>query len=94
MFIVDFSDEEIKAIILGKLRNRGCWGARYTPLNTLVRWLSKKIKRNGKRVQRMTKQLVNEGYLLLYKKGETVSLNPSRSKEIVEFIKTKSPTIT
>jgi hypothetical protein len=46
------SDEEVKAIILGKLRNRGCWGARYMPFNTLVRWLSRKIKRNGKRVQR------------------------------------------
>lgn len=83
----DFSDKEIKAIILGKLRNRGCWGARYTPLDTLIRWLGRKIKRNGKRVKRAVGQLVNDRYLILHKKGATVSLNPTRSPEIVEFIK-------
>jgi len=90
--MTELSDEEIKAIILGKLRNRGCWGARYMPLDTLVRWLSRKIKRNGKRVQRTMRQLVNDGFILLHKRGETVSLNPERSREISEFIKTKSPT--
>jgi len=85
------SDEEVKAIILGKLRNRGCWGARYTPFNTLVRWLSRKIKRKGKGVQRAMRQLVNDGFILLHKRGGTVSLNSAKSGEIIEFIKTKSP---
>lgn len=79
------SDERIKAIILSKLRNRGCWGARYMPLDSLVRWLSKKIK-NGKRIQKAVRQLVNDGYLMLHKKGKTLSLNPARSREIIEFI--------
>lgn len=80
-------DEKIKVIILSKLKNRGCWGARYTPLDSLVRWLSRRIKRDGKRIQRMVKQLVNEGYLMLHKKGTTVSLNPARNREIIELIK-------
>jgi len=81
------SDQQVKAVILGKLRNRGSWGARYTPLDSLVRWLGKKIKRNGKRIQRAVRQLVNDRYLLLHKKGATVSLNSARSREILEFIK-------
>lgn len=80
------SDDRIKAIILGKLKNRGCWGARYAPLDTLVRWLSRKVKRNGKRIRKAVRQLVNERYLLIHKGGATVSLNPARSREIIEFI--------
>lgn len=69
-----------------KLRNRGCWGARYTALDTLVRWLSRRIKRNGRRVRRAIRALIHDGYLLLHKRGATVSLNPARSREIIEFI--------
>lgn len=79
-------NKEVKIMILSKLKNRGCWGGRYTPLDTLVRWLSKKIRRDGKRIQRAIRQLVNEGYLILHKRGETVSLNPARSREILELI--------
>jgi len=86
---IDLSDEEIKVIILGKLKNRVCWGAKYMPLNTLVRWLSKRIKRNGKKVQRAIRQLFNDGFILLHKKGETVSLNPARAKEIRNFIENR-----
>ena len=46
-----------------------------------------KIKRNGRRIQRDVRQLVNEGYLILHKRGKTVSLNPTKSREIVEFIR-------
>ena len=81
-------DKEIKVIILSKLRNRGYWGSRYAPLDSLVHWLSKKIRKNGKRVQKAIRQLVNEGYLILHKRGETISLNPAKSKEILELIGT------
>jgi len=54
------ADKEVKAIILDKLRKRGCWGGRYIPLNSLVHWLSKKVKKNGRRVRKAVKQLVNE----------------------------------
>jgi hypothetical protein len=80
------AEKQVKAIILDKLRKRGCWGGRYTPLDSLVRWLSRKVKRNGRRVRKAVRQLVNKGYLILHKRGETVSLNPSKSKEIVNFI--------
>jgi len=80
------ADKEVKAIILDKLRKRGCWGGRYIPLNSLVHWLSKKVKKNGRRVRKAVKQLVNEGFLILHKGRETVSLNPTRSREITEFI--------
>ncbi len=65
---------------------RNCWGARYLPADTLVRWLSRKVKRDGKRVERMIKELVNDRYLILHKKGETVSLNPAKSEEIKEKV--------
>jgi hypothetical protein len=84
---LEISDERIKAIVLIKLRNRGCWGARYTPLDSLMHWLSKRMKRDGKRVQKALKQLFNEGYLVFHKKGAALSLNPARSKEIAEYIK-------
>jgi hypothetical protein len=68
------------------LFRRNCWGARYLPADTLVRWLSRKVKRDGKRVERMIKELVNDRYLILHKKGETVSLNPAKSEEIKEKV--------
>ena len=84
-----FAENEIKIIVLDKLRRRGCWGGRYIPLDSLVGWLGKKIKKNGRRVRAAIRQLVNEGYLILHKRGETVSLNPTRSREIIKFIERK-----
>ena len=55
-------------------------------LDTLINWLSKKIKRNGRRIKRLLKVLVDDGYLLLHKGGKTVSLNPALSKEITDYI--------
>ncbi|HID91269.1 TPA: hypothetical protein EYP44_04845 [Candidatus Bathyarchaeota archaeon] len=60
-------DEQIKAIVLDKLRKRGCWGGRYIALGSLVRWLSRRVKRDGRRVRAAVRQLVNEGYLILIK---------------------------
>lgn len=80
------SDEEIKADVMNRLLRKNCWGAKYLPLDTLVNWLAKRVKRNGKRVKKIIKILVNQGFLLLHKGGETVSLNPRMSREIVEFI--------
>lgn len=81
------SDEEIKTDVMNRLLRKNCWGAKYLPLDTLVNWLAKRVKRNGKRVKKIIKILVNQGFLLLHKGGETVSLNPRMSREIVEFIK-------
>jgi len=80
------TDEEIKADIMNKLLRKNCWGAKYLPLDSLVNWLAKRIRRNGKRVRRILRVLVNEGYLLLHKGGRTVSLNPTMSKQVDEYI--------
>jgi len=69
-----------------KLMRKGCWGAKYLPLESLVHWLSKKIKKNGKRIRKLIKELVREGYLLAHKGGKTISLNPSLGNEIIEYI--------
>jgi hypothetical protein len=44
------TDQQIKASILEFLMKKGRWGAHYYPLDTMVRWLGKKVMRNGKRV--------------------------------------------
>ena len=82
----NYNDEEIKADIMYKLMRRGCWGAKYLPLESLVYWLSKKIKKNGKRIRKLIKELIKEGYLLAHKGGKTISLNPSLGNEIIEYI--------
>ena len=83
----DLSEQEIKADLMHRLLRKHCWGARYLPLDTIIRWMSGKIKRNGRRIQRAVRQLVNDGYLILYKRGKTASLNPTKSREIVEFVR-------
>ena len=81
-----YNDDEVKADILNRLMRRGCWGGRYLPLESLVHWLSKKVKRDGKRIRRLIKELVKERYILLHKGGKTLSLNPALNREIIEYI--------
>jgi len=80
------TDTEIKADIMNKLLRKNCWGAKYLPIEALVSWIAKRIKKNGKRIRRNIKELVNNGYLLIHKGGRTISLNPTMSKEILEYI--------
>jgi len=81
-----YSDEKIKASIMNKLLRRGCWGAKYLPLESLVHWISRRVKRDGKRIRKLINELVKEGYILVHKGGKTISLNPALSKEIIEYI--------
>ena len=83
----ELSEQEIKADLMHRLLRKHCWGAKFFPLDAIIRWMSGKIKRDGRRIQRAVRQLVNEGYLILHKRGKTVSLNPTKSREIVEFIR-------
>jgi len=80
-------DTEVKATILSFLDKKGRWGAHYFPLDTMVKWLGRKVKRNGKRVRKCVEELAQEGYILFHKKGETISLNPVRSRDIIEYVK-------
>ena len=74
--------EEIKAEVCWRLRRRNCWGAKYLPVDSLVDWLGKLVKKDGKRVQASIDELIREGLLLPHKKRRTVSLNPHRIREI------------
>lgn len=88
---VEMSDEQLRAEIMHFLVQKGRWGAHYFPLDTMINWLGRKVRRDGKKVQRSVKDLVREGYLLVHKKGGTVSLNPARSSEISEYIEKNLP---
>ena len=84
------SDREVKAAILEFLIKKGRWGAHYFPTDTLVNWMGRKVEKEGKRVKACLKELANEGYILLHKKGETASLNPAMIEKIQEMIKTQT----
>jgi len=78
----DMSPEEIKAEACWRLKRRNCWGAKYLPVDSLVDWLGKLVKKDGKRVQASIDELIREGLLLPHKKRRTVSLNLHRIREI------------
>ena len=84
------ADREVKAAILSFLEKKGRWGASYFPLDTLVRWLGREVKRGGKRVRNCVDDLAKEEYILFLKKGKTVSLNPFKKKEIIEYVRAVS----
>lgn len=84
--VSDIADAQLRRAIMEFLIKKGRWGAHYFPLDTMVNFMARKVGGNGKRLARAVKDLVKEGYLFLHKKGETVSLNPSRSKEIMDYV--------
>lgn len=86
----ELTDGQLRIAIIKFIAMKGRWGAHYYPIDTIVNWLGKKVRRDGKRVRRTIKELVNNGYLLVHKKGETVSLNPARSEEIMELLRNVS----
>ncbi len=87
----ELTDSQLRAIIMDFLMKKGRWGAHYYPLDTLVNFLGRRVKRDGKRVSKTVKELVKEGYLFLHKKGNTVSLNPARSREIADYVEAIAP---
>jgi len=82
----ELTENQLKAHLLDFLRRQERWGARYFPIDTLVNWISKGMKRNGKRARDSIKELVKGGYVLVWKRGKTISLNPHIAQEINEFI--------
>ena len=80
------NDRHVKLAVLEFLVTKGRWGAHYFPIETMVNWFSRKIEQDGKRTRRLIDELVKEGYAFLHKRGETISLNPARSKEILDLI--------
>jgi hypothetical protein len=83
----EFSEEEIRATVLYKLARRGCWGERYLPLDSLVNWLGKRVKRDGRVVRRAVSSLKADGYVMFHKKGKTISLNPKVKGEVIAIVR-------
>ena len=83
----DYTDLELRVLILDLLERHGCWGERYFPLDSLVNKLSHVVKKDGKQITRNVKELLDEGYIFSHKKGNTISLNPTLSREITEYVK-------
>lgn len=83
------TDVEVRRAILEFLAKEGCWRARYFPLDTLVNWFGRKMTRDGKRVRKAVRELAGNRFVLLQKKGETISLNPRLSKEIQDYVQRK-----
>jgi hypothetical protein len=82
----EFSDEELKALILNFIMRKGRWGEHYFPIDTMSNWLGQVVKNNGKNVRKKVKELASEGYLILHKGNTTASLNPQAKKQIMEYI--------
>ena len=78
----DYSDEELKALILNSIMRKGRWGEHYFPIDTMSDWLSQVVKNVRKKV----KDLARDGYLLLHKGNTTASLNPQAKQQIIEYI--------
>jgi len=82
---VELTDEQIVATILDKLVRRRVWGQSYLPMDSVVKWIASKIKRDGKRVRRIMKDLIKERILLTKKSGAVISLNPEEFERIMEI---------
>ena len=83
---VDMTGDQIKALILNFLLRRKCWGRNYFNKQKLVRYLGQDVLGDGKEVTRCLRQLVQDRWVNQYKKGKTISLNSSFTREIPDFI--------
>lgn len=82
----EYSESQLKAHVLEFLRRQERWGARYFSVDTMVNWVGKGMRRDGRQVRRAVRDLVRMGYILIHKKGDTLSLNPHFSREIEDYI--------
>ena len=81
----EYSDGELKAHILYKLARKNRWGGKHTELIHVRSALPKEHRREA---EKLAKELADSGFLTwLMKTGQIhVSLQPSRRREIVEFV--------
>lgn len=82
----DYSDEELRALILNFIMRKGRWGEHYFPIDTMANWLAQVVRNNGKNVRKKVKDLAKEGFLILHKVNTTSSLNPRLRQEIMDYI--------
>lgn len=77
--------EKIKIHILRKLYRHGKIGESYTPIDNLRHGLPQS-ERDMKVIEEIIKELRNSGFVLLWKKNTTVSINPTALEKIKEII--------
>ncbi|MBD3155721.1 MAG: hypothetical protein GF368_03630 [Candidatus Aenigmarchaeota archaeon] len=81
------TDEEIISTIFDKMARKRKWNASHIPMDTIVRWISNKIKRNGNRVKKILTNLIKEGFIFSKPAhyGTEISLNSKESEKILEL---------
>lgn len=80
------TNDQIKALILNYLLRRKRWGGKYYPKQKLVRYLGQDVLNDGKDVTRRLDELIKDRWVFHGKKRKTISLNPSLTREIPDFI--------
>ncbi|MBL7160628.1 MAG: hypothetical protein ISS93_02115 [Candidatus Aenigmarchaeota archaeon] len=82
----DLTDRQIEATIFDKLARKGMWGNVYRPAESMAKWITNRLRRNGKRVESIMHGLEKKGLLLFKKSGMVVSLNPRKKEDILKTI--------
>ena len=83
---VEMTDDQVKALILNFLLRRKCWGGKYFNKQKLIRYIGQDVLNDGKEVTRRLDKLIKDRWVFQGKKRKTVSLNPSLTREIPDFI--------
>jgi len=83
---VEMTNEQIKALILNYLLRRKRWGGNYYNKQKLVRYLGQDVLDDGKEVTRCLDELIRDRWINQRKKRKTISLNPSLTRVIPEYI--------
>jgi len=81
-----FTDRQVKAYVLYKLKRKGCWSGKYKPVDSVVSWTESVIKRNGKRIRSLIEELVKDRYIKSMKGGDTISLNRKGKGKINRYL--------
>jgi len=82
----DLIDQQIEATVLDKLARKEMWGGTYRPVDSMIRWISNRLKHNGKRVKNIIDDICKRGLVLFKKSGNVISLNPEKKEEILRII--------
>jgi len=82
----EYTKKELEVLVINFLFRRGRWGNYYFPLTTLVNWLSKAIKNNGKYLIKSIKELIKKEIIMVHKRGKAISLNPYKKEEIERIL--------
>ena len=82
----DMTEEQIMAEILNELLLLGCWGAGHQDVDQLKKWISNKLKKNGKRVDKAINRLNSNQIIGVKNNGKSIYLNPRAKRIIVEYI--------